>query len=415
MQHLEKQFNTYHVTMKVPKDLVPVFGKTRWCVSLKTDSLSEANLLKLPYLHRWKSLIKAARQDGASLEAVIDRAKAEFDGVWKGSGDEWYALDNLREGMSDRGFTAREVKTAHSVVSGEWCPTKEYVAEWLSETDYTDKTTDERRAALSKFTIRFKYFEQIKAEDLRAWVAEQLETSAIPTVKKRLSAVRVYWRWCEEHKKTQTSASILDNLAPARSAKKITKAMTQQRKAGERKAFTVEDYHRLVNAALEIDDQTLADTIRLAAHTGARVEELFSLTVQKTTDRFIIEHSKTSAGWREVPIHRDITQLVSRLKDDSTDGYLLPSTARNKYGIRSDAVSKRFGRLKTSLGYGKQFVLHSFRKTLLTLLHEANVPESHAAAIVGHELSTMSYGVYAAPLSYSKKCEVLQRISYGHI
>lgn len=412
MQHLEKQYNTYHVTMKVPKDLVPVFGKTRWCVSLKTDSLKEANLLKLPYIHRWRSLIKAAREGGASLDATISRAKAEYDGVWKGSGEEWDALDNLRDGMGDAGFGAESIKVARSVVSGEWCPTEKDIDEWLSQTDYTDKTKDERRAALALFTKRFRHFEAIKRDDLKAWVSEQLETSARATVKKRVSGVRVYWQWCVEQGKTKADPALLDHLVEARTATRTTKARTRADKAGERKAFTVADYHRLLNAALAIDDLVLADTIRLAAHTGARVEELFSLTVEQTTDRFHISDSKTAAGWREVPIHADIAQVVARLKAESKDGYLLPSTANNKYGVRSDAISKRFGRLKTRLGYSKQHVLHSFRKTLLTLLHEANVPENHAAAIVGHDLNTMSYGLYAAPLSFSKKAEVLACVSY---
>ena len=59
----------------------------------------------------------------------------------------------------------------------------------------------------------------------------------------------------------------------------------------------------------------------MAAHTGARIEELCSLKLEQVMDdRFKIEDAKTEAGWRIIPIHDDIKQLVARLKDESTDG-----------------------------------------------------------------------------------------------
>jgi integrase len=190
-----------------------------------------------------------------------------------------------------------------------------------------------------------------------------------------------------------------------------SKLATQALKKTERQAFTVADYKKLLAEAERIEDSDLADTIKLGAYTGCRIEELFGLKVEDTTDRFVVKHAKTAAGWREVPVHSEISQLIERLKQSSLDGYLLPSTSNNKYGIRSDPMSKRFGRLKTALGYGPEHVFHSFRKMLITLLHEADVPESHTAAIVGHEINTMSYGTYSAPLSFNKKVEIFSKFS----
>jgi hypothetical protein len=47
----------------------------------------------------------------------------------------------------------------------------------------------------------------------------------------------------------------------------------------------------------------------------------------------------------------------------------------NEYGDRSGALGTRFGRLKTSLGYGKQYVFHSIKKAVATLPENAPVPE----------------------------------------
>ena len=46
-------------------------------------------------------------------------------------------------------------------------------------------------------------------------------------------------------------------------------------------------------------------------------------TVDVLKDRFVIKAAKTEAGIREIPIHKDIKQLIERLKQTSADGYLL--------------------------------------------------------------------------------------------
>ena len=77
--------------------------------------------------------------------------------------------------------------------------------------------------------------------------------------------------------------------------------------------------------------------------------------------------------------------MVKRLRAASTDDYLLSGLTFNKYGDRSNAIGKRFGRLKGSMGFGDNQVFHSIRKTLVTLLENAGVSENLAADIVGHE------------------------------
>ena len=61
---------------------------------------------------------------------------------------------------------------------------------------------------------------------------------------------------------------------------------------------------------------------------------------------------KTAAGQgRWVPVHSALQPTIDRLvkQTKEPDGYLLQSTARNKYAKRSAAAGKRFGRLKDHL------------------------------------------------------------------
>ena len=117
-------------------------------------------------------------------------------------------------------------------------------------------------------------------------------------------------------------------------------------------------------------------------------------------------------GWRDVPIHRELAQTMARLIEGSKDGYVLSGLTVNKYGDRSNGIGKRFGRLKTELGFGKQLVFHSIRKTVVTILENAGVPENIVADIVGHEKTTMTYGLYSGGVSLAVKHEALAKLAY---
>ena len=128
---------------------------------------------------------------------------------------------------------------------------------------------------------------------------------------------------------------------------------------------------------------------------------------------FSVEDAKTAAGWRDVPIHRELAQTMTRLIDGKKpEDYVLASLTSNKYGDRSNAIGKRFGRLKTKLGFGPERVFHSIRKTVVTMLENAGVPENVVADIVGHEKNTMTYGLYSGGLSLAVKREALAKLAY---
>lgn len=169
----------------------------------------------------------------------------------------------------------------------------------------------------------------------------------------------------------------------------------------------------LLNAATDKEDHQLADLIRLGMYSGARIEELCTLKAADCSEAVLkITDSKTEAGIREVPVHSKLVDVVKRLKEDSTDGYLLSGLTFNKYDDRSNAIGKRFGRLKKSLGFPDKKVFHSIRKTLVTLLENAGISENLAADIVGHEKPRITYGLYSGGATLAVKKEAIERIRY---
>ena len=51
--------------------------------------------------------------------------------------------------------------------------------------------------------------------------------------------------------------------------------------------------------------------------------------------------------------------------------------------------------MKSAIGFGPQHVFHSLRKTVVTTSENAGVPENVVADIVGHDKTTMTYGLYS--------------------
>ena len=137
--------------------------------------------------------------------------------------------------------------------------------------------------------------------------------------------------------------------------------------------------------------------------------------MEEVGDGFLeISNSKTVAGVRQVPIHPEITDAVASMKMASEDGYLLSGLngKGNQYGKRSAAIGKRFGRAKTKLGFGRDKVFHSIRKTVATQLEGAGVPENITADILGHEKQTITYGIYSGGTSLEQKTQAILQLSY---
>jgi len=172
-----------------------------------------------------------------------------------------------------------------------------------------------------------------------------------------------------------------------------------------------------IDAAKDGEDTVLFDLIMLGLYTGTRIEELCQLriedvVVEDNCRALRITKSKTLAGTRFVPIHPSINDLVDKLVTTSRDDFLIFSKSKNQYDERSTGLSRRFGRLKSSLGYGPELVFHSLRKTVTTKLEQAGVPEGVAADIVGHEKQTITYGLYSGGTSMAQKMEAIAKISY---
>ena len=157
----------------------------------------------------------------------------------------------------------------------------------------------------------------------------------------------------------------------------------------------------------------LTALIKLAAYTGCRIEELCSLKIENVQDdKFEVVFAKSEAGWRTIPIHKNIKGLVAKLVDVADGEYLISGLSFNKYRDRSNAIGKRFGRLKVSLGYGPDYVFHSLRKGFATQLESAGVSENTAARLMGHTMEGETFGNYSDGLVFKRLKDAVEKVDW---
>jgi len=274
------------------------------------------------------------------------------------------------------------------------------------------KTIDQQQSKLEKLSAYLaKEGKPLDFDTVSAWL-DSLKLAS-KTLTQYLLAGNVFWKWAMKHD-IRWRDDFKDKANPFENHE-LPQPRGKERADRQRKDFQPKEITELHAAALAADHTTLADLILLGAYTGARIEELCQLRVEHLIkpdgiESFDIVDSKTAAGIRVVPVHPALTCIVERLKNDSKDGYLIPSDSKNKYGIRSDALSKAFGRLKETHGYGPQHVFHSIRKTVITQLVRAEVQGPLIAELVGHETGIVTFDVYSQGASTAQKLAAISKL-----
>lgn len=433
-KYLEQRRRLWYAVLDVPKPLRQAIGKRRFVQSLETDSLHEAESVVQPIIHGWKLEISGARglspppqltklQGGLSspqlskLQSNLAMVRGYAKGLkaeglsideikyqqWGVAVDVAQGPDNMGEG-GDGGALLEAVKVAH----GDKLLLVEHIEGFISSLGNTSKTNDIMRTNLHRFTKRFTFPEDATRSKVIDWVGKELGDKlnlSLPTKRRVISNCSGFWDYLERVEGL-TLEPPFTKVLPTTSKK--TKASVR----GKRRAIRPTDYHHLL-ANCPKDDQVLYDLIVLGAHTGCRIEELCSLQLaQVRADRIEIADAKSEAGWRTIPLHRDVRKTVSRCVGGRDEGYLLTGLSLNKYGDRSNAIGKRFGRLKAALGYDKTYVFHSLRRGFATQLENATVSHNLSARLMGHELGDQTFGGYSDGVVFDGLLKAIEQISW---
>ncbi|MDC1293279.1 tyrosine-type recombinase/integrase, partial [Amylibacter sp.] len=313
-----------------------------------------------------------------------------------------------------------EVIKSLKIVTGQNVLFVKYLEQHLQELQLDQKTIDAKRRQILRYSKEIPILSDSTRSSVRAYTRHLSKNENLKnkTIHRDLSNLSVYWEYLRDE--LQVLAPDADNPFKGQALpKEDSKALL----INSRLAFSINDISKL-DEALKSNNTHPEDyeIFLIAIYTGARREEIGQLKLKdihvnntKEVISMEIEAAKTKASNRIIPIHPNIASMISKkiehLNDD--DAYIFKTLRNNKYGKRTDALGKRFGRLKEALGFGERYVFHSIRKTVTTLLEQAGVAEGITADIVGHEKQTMTYGLYSGGTSMEQKTDAIKRIDYG--
>jgi integrase len=414
--YLQKRRLRWYAILEIPKKLRPVFRKPRFVQSLETDSLTVAKRRVLPVVTAWKKEIAQARgepvdDDEAFWRRALRNAKTEEqrESILEQIEDAAYWIGAINvENIGDSPVRDPEARRFYASATGQLVSFTEHLDDWLSTSCSKAKTQDRQRNDINQFASKFPMIQDVQRSEVRRWITKLMNEDELApkTVQRKLITLRGYWRYMQSIEVVGEDDEPFDKLDVARQNKHTAPRTARQ-------PFEPSEVVKLLDAAIAKSDDQLADLIRLGMWTGCRIEELCALKVKAVRDgNFSVGDAKTKAGWRDIPIHRELTQSMARLIESSKDGYALSGLTLTKYGARSNGIGKRFSRLKSELGFGQNHVFHSIRKTVVTILENAGIAENIVADIVGHEKKTMTYGLYSGGLSLAVKSEALDKLEY---
>ena len=414
---------------EVPRPLQAAMGCRRLVVSLRTRDLAKAQA------RRWEALAAFARQFaeakresgpsdpveiGLAWKDTLARLRANDPATVRVFGAEnynWYhddsedpsvpvqqrALANAEQELSDLAGHLRDAKGPEQaslmvdVARGRATPLLLHVDMWLAEGGdagpYNERTKGQHRADMTALGAWLRTagvpetVEAVTRQVAGRHVNARMSAPGVSraTVNRKVSAASGYWRWLIKRGHASDNPWSGQSLAKARAS--------DPQGPTKKRPFTDAEMVRLLAGDA---DAELADAMRMAALTGARIEALFRIRVRDVRDDSVImvPPQKKEPHARPVPIHPDLRGIVARrCEGKAADAYLFHEAGPLRPGReRSMAVSKRFGHYRKRMGVHEQSEgarqsavdFHSFRRWFATEAERAGVPRETVAAVIGH-------------------------------
>lgn len=394
--YIERRGDFWSAFIQVPKDVLPYYSGKKLRAALHTTDRQVAKVRALEHVIKWKGEFEYYRsalrnQVEATPEQMEANLKAEFDNIPSeepivlGDGSvEWVNVDREAELKSlaaeyyqpdklDR-HAQEKLTVAVGVATGQLVRLSGYIDGWVEQWEVKDKTKDDGRRAVQHFVEHLPYLHSVKRVAVKTYFNEL--GLAYQTQAKKLNSLRQFWVYVHD----QLEADDIPDPWRDAISKKVKKA--NNKPIWDREAFTIEQLHQLHR---EAKGQDLKDLIKIAAYTGMRIEEVCSRS-HVEGDCFVVGNAKTEAGIRAIPIHPKLREDNILERWETTK----PKLSLNKYGDKSNAIGKRFGRLKTSLGFEGNYTFHSIRHSVASELFRVD-PTQHlvTSLILGHSTKAM--------------------------
>lgn len=434
--HLKRRHQTWYVRLAVPPELQKRLGRTEIVRSLRTRDLREANRRKHRVLAELKEFLARAEANATlppeaaesflaaarELRAAVDRgetteaeAKVALDAVL----EDHLVAAGRKHGVDREGdpkVPAEHLRVIHLarrvLHKGDVTLLSEARTRYLAEVAkrVRKQTLREKERILDEFARwlgRDRDVTEVSKRIAGRYVSDVLTQRghAPKTIKDTLGHLSAFFAWLEGRVEVEFN--------PWRGISRTVRDSTRGTRP-KRRPWTDEELRRLLEG-IPTDDP-LWSMVALAMYTGMRREEIANLRTEDVTEDAIkVTEGKTAAAIRSIPVHPVIAGLVKRLKEKSSDGFLIPRLLRGGTDEkRGHYVGKRFGTIKERLGFtDKALTFHTLRNSFMQRCEEAGVPESTVKLLVGHSRPSLTYGRYSPGREFEGLRKEVAKVTFG--
>ena len=414
--HLELRYKTYFALLVVPHDVRHIIGKTKFFETTGTGDLKIAQSLATLKVIKWKAEIASARTktDDPDINSAI-----ELNRMLRTTPKNM-VLDVIEAETAriENEIGSLSAETFNVVATGKRKPLNIFIDEWVKNEQkrgLSQKTIAQMKSDVEVLISFLPTSNLLVFEHASLWIKHITKTANLSpaSVSRIIGSCRNFFKHLKFIDEVAEDAKE-PFIVPKESKLSKKRNSKAQNKSESWLPLTSEAVEQIYSEAIKREDWALGQLILIGAYTGARIEEICSIkktNVNLDDESFKIVDAKTEAGIREIPIHQLLLPVIKELMSND-DAYLIPDLTMSKFDDRSNAIGKRFGRLKTKLGYTKRHVFHSIRKTFTTQLENAGVNENITADIIGHEKPRMTYGLYSGGTNLEVKRAAISHVSY---
>ena len=429
MAYLVRRQSIYYLNLRLPKHLFPSRHTLR--ISLRVRERQAAlylasSLAQQVHCHltehpltapetlralctQWRDSTPQPITMAAPRRTTAATAKPQSDGPTLATLSKLYIEEGKRGGTWRQGST-EEVERALADLF-----------ELLG--DMPAKAFDAQQARLLKERLSLcpQYFglrPEFKGKTLKQVIesGSTYKTITAVTVNNRLRKLTAFLNWCK------ANGYVAEN--PLAGMKVMTGSAKEARLSFERHDLVVLLNHEVLRKEARKHPWRYWLPL-LGRFTGARLEELCQLRVDdfieqqgipciRIDDSHEGQSLKNASSRRVLPLHpslirHGLLQYAESVKTSGADR-LFPELEAVR-GKRGHAASKWFGRYKTKLGItDPRKTFHSFRHTFIDDLRDAGVQDSLIKRMVGHEDSSVTFGIYGSRTPIKAMVEAMKHI-----
>ena len=432
-QYLLLLGRTYYANVRVPRTLEKYVGQSSQRVSLKTGDRVIANQRKHAVVGSIKAELAALRlnptekaERGISLTAALQWKESLKASELANDVEQADLIRDLIHAKADdheRLYGTAKAVQWHRAATTTGDTLTELHTQWLATCDFKESTKERHRRALSAM-LAFTGNAHAVPPDITRSVALSYLDSALTqrglshaSIGSHLVSLGGFWQWLASR------GAVAWGFNPWK-GHRVSRARNQGRTVPKRIYTGLELLQLLTGNATVRAWPTfsyLPDLIVLGLFTGARINELCSLTItdiQQVEGHYVISitDSKTKAGIRYVAITHAAPAAIIKQRLSGPNGSaslfpeLSPGGTDNK--LSSSAV-KAYSRYRRACNVPDGADFHSYRRNVITLLEAANVGQVAIARFVGHKVGTMAGDTYSAGGNIANAISTSNKIRYS--